>query len=49
MSGKDEAPPTVGQVSIKLPPLWSTNPQIWFSQVEVYNFQLETSSPRRQN
>ena len=35
MSGEDEAPPRVGQVSVKLPPFWPTGPQIWFAQVEA--------------
>ena len=35
MSGEDEAPPRVGQVSVKLPPFWPADPQIWFAQVEA--------------
>ena len=35
MSGEDEAPLRVGQVSVKLPPFWPADPQIWFTQVEA--------------
>ena len=36
MSDKDEASPIVGQVFVvKFPPFWPTDPQIWFTQVEV--------------
>ena len=35
MSGKDETSPIVGEISVKLPPFWPTDLQIWFAQVEV--------------
>ena len=36
MSGEDEAPAVVVSVSIKLPPFWPSDPQIWFAQVEAH-------------